>query len=441
MRRKFFSYLLILIITSITLFGVVSVRHTKVMIDNTIIENKNEVLSRIKNRIQTFDKIMYLIELEIVRRGEEKIQNLSSELSRYDNKNEISEETLERLAQKYQIDEIYLIDKKGTVFKTTYKPDLGLNLFSLSPDFEAFLKNVFISNKISASRLTTSGKSGIINTYLYYHPKGWDCYLEISLGLKNFIKTNYSQEFYQLLIEEYFTKMISQNLYLTDLDIYQINDIGRWSLINEGKELQKDENFFVELKQKNEIVEKNGYKCTIYQLLDFERANFDWSFSQFVELSFDFSSLQKNYRRVIIFIVISGALIMTVFFTIFSYLFNRHFIKRVININEGIKRIEYEKYEVPILDRGDDELANIAKNINEMAKKVDQKIKTLSGFIPICANCKKIRDDKGYWHQVEEYFSDHSEAVFSHGLCQDCIKKLYPGISTMYDDDLEEKAE
>ncbi|KKM87647.1 hypothetical protein LCGC14_1266730 [marine sediment metagenome] len=54
------------------------------------------------------------------------------------------------------------------------------------------------------------------------------------------------------------------------------------------------------------------------------------------------------------------------------------------------------------------------------------KVKTLSGFIPICANCKNIRDDKGYWTQIEEYIRDHSEAEFSHGICPECAKKLYP---------------
>lgn len=54
------------------------------------------------------------------------------------------------------------------------------------------------------------------------------------------------------------------------------------------------------------------------------------------------------------------------------------------------------------------------------------KIKILSGIIPICSSCKKIRDDAGYWQQVEEYISRYSEAVFSHGICNDCAKKLYP---------------
>jgi hypothetical protein len=55
-------------------------------------------------------------------------------------------------------------------------------------------------------------------------------------------------------------------------------------------------------------------------------------------------------------------------------------------------------------------------------------VKLLSGLLPICASCKKIRDDKGYWTQIESYIRDHSEAEFSHGICPDCLKKLYPEI-------------
>jgi len=54
------------------------------------------------------------------------------------------------------------------------------------------------------------------------------------------------------------------------------------------------------------------------------------------------------------------------------------------------------------------------------------RIKTLKGLIPICASCKKIRDDKGYWNSLETYLSEHSDAQFSHGICPQCAEKLYP---------------
>ncbi len=65
------------------------------------------------------------------------------------------------------------------------------------------------------------------------------------------------------------------------------------------------------------------------------------------------------------------------------------------------------------------------KLISELKVALD-KVKVLSGFLPICASCKKIRDDKGYWNQIEEYIREHSEAEFSHSICPECVEKLYP---------------
>ena len=59
-------------------------------------------------------------------------------------------------------------------------------------------------------------------------------------------------------------------------------------------------------------------------------------------------------------------------------------------------------------------------------QKALEKVKVLSGLLPICASCKDIRDDKGYWKQVEVYIRDHSEAEFTHSICPDCTKRLYP---------------
>ncbi len=65
---------------------------------------------------------------------------------------------------------------------------------------------------------------------------------------------------------------------------------------------------------------------------------------------------------------------------------------------------------------------------NDELQRALKEVKVLRGLIPICASCKKIRNDGGLWQQLEEYLGEHSEAEFSHGLCQPCIKKLYPGL-------------
>ena len=76
-------------------------------------------------------------------------------------------------------------------------------------------------------------------------------------------------------------------------------------------------------------------------------------------------------------------------------------------------------------------IVNAEERLRERAAKLEKaliEIKQLSGLLPICASCKKIRDDKGYWNQIEAYISQHSEAQFSHSVCPECFQKLYPDI-------------
>lgn len=65
-------------------------------------------------------------------------------------------------------------------------------------------------------------------------------------------------------------------------------------------------------------------------------------------------------------------------------------------------------------------------------------VKTLSGMLPICSSCKNIRNDDGFWQQIEEYISKHSDLDFTHGICSECVKKLYPGIYPEFEERMQE---
>jgi hypothetical protein len=58
-----------------------------------------------------------------------------------------------------------------------------------------------------------------------------------------------------------------------------------------------------------------------------------------------------------------------------------------------------------------------------------QEVKALSGLLPICSHCKQVRDDRGYWKQIEVYIEEHSEATFTHGICDACLQKHHPEIA------------
>ncbi|MGM0460824.1 MAG: hypothetical protein ACQEQ4_00175 [Fibrobacterota bacterium] len=115
---------------------------------------------------------------------------------------------------------------------------------------------------------------------------------------------------------------------------------------------------------------------------------------------------------------IFSLIILTGFFGILFY-FLRPLTKHIL--------LEYRELKSQIAEKTRDlEHENREKDrANAQLQEKIEQINTLQGLIPICANCKRIRDDSGYWEQLEEYFSKQSEARFSHGICPDCMKKLY----------------
>lgn len=76
------------------------------------------------------------------------------------------------------------------------------------------------------------------------------------------------------------------------------------------------------------------------------------------------------------------------------------------------------------------QLVKREKELNRRVTEAVEQIRTLKGLIPICASCKKIRDDSGYWNQLESFISEHSDVEFSHGICPECMRKLYPDYVT-----------
>jgi PAS domain S-box-containing protein len=82
-------------------------------------------------------------------------------------------------------------------------------------------------------------------------------------------------------------------------------------------------------------------------------------------------------------------------------------------------------YDITERKKIEEERTKMIEQLNETLSKV----RTLSGLLPICASCKKIRDDKGYWQKLETFVHEHSNAEFSHSICPDCMERLYPDFS------------
>jgi hypothetical protein len=92
-----------------------------------------------------------------------------------------------------------------------------------------------------------------------------------------------------------------------------------------------------------------------------------------------------------------------------------------------------------ILEEKVAERTRLLEDEKSKLEEIIAQVKTLQGMLPICASCKKIRDDKGYWNQIEGYISRHTDAVFSHGICPDCHQKMMADLESIPEKDHREE--
>jgi hypothetical protein len=151
----------------------------------------------------------------------------------------------------------------------------------------------------------------------------------------------------------------------------------------------------------------------------------------FLTLSFAFFAVSRSFghlvKQVLLFYEMndlwkaiapfSGSINTATFITVFA--FSLYFYRSYM------VHLELETHKNHLEKMIEMRTAELKKKNTELKTALSQ-VKTLSGFLPICASCKKIRDDNGYWNQIESYIRNHSEAEFSHGICPDCAQKLYP---------------
>ncbi len=137
----------------------------------------------------------------------------------------------------------------------------------------------------------------------------------------------------------------------------------------------------------------------------------------------------SDFQKMVKFHFYIRTFISLILILLLLFLFRRFVLKRIEQQRNRVSRISSLKDLSQRLEaKGTDEMSLLALDINKMLDRLenaDKEYRKLGGLLPICANCKKIRDDKGYWNQIEHYITDHSEAEFTHGMCENCQQELY----------------
>ena len=163
-----------------------------------------------------------------------------------------------------------------------------------------------------------------------------------------------------------------------------------------------------------------------------------------LHIGFSEGAIEKDVGDIVKSIILFSVGVLLLGITA-SLLFSRAITKPLLVLASAVDAFGRGELRTQVAVASDDEVGQLARIFNSMIEKRRQieaereelirnlqdalaKVRLLSGFLPICTSCKKIRDDKGYWNQIESYISNYCDVEFSHSVCPDCAKKLYPDL-------------
>jgi bacterioferritin (cytochrome b1) len=160
------------------------------------------------------------------------------------------------------------------------------------------------------------------------------------------------------------------------------------------------------------------------------KARFEEMKIRVAELLADMKSFHETGSAILFALRLESLMLHPAFFKLFrglkreagNYSPEDDYQQHIEKFSHYVVRYHSDREEMVLLA---DILIQMCEHNREVANQFER-IKTLRGLIPICANCKSIRDDKGYWLQVESYLAKHGEAEFTHSICPKCLQKLYP---------------
>jgi PAS domain S-box-containing protein len=436
MKKKFYFYLFTLMIFSTAAYALVSSFYVEHKISKILNKNKENVISQIRNKYKTFKTFLSFIEIPMAEQGKNAVLKISRKLD-WKNLEKYGRRELEKLAENNHVSEIYLINPRGIITATSFLPDLNLNLGELSEEFSLFLEKVRKDPRVFTQGITISNKTGSHNLYQYYSPPGEDRILEISLNVNEFIKASPKyQRHYQFLYGDFFQSLIRQNEYLEAFDMYIVSKEGQWSIVHEGKPFTKKPSFIRKLREQGEIRIKQEKSTVIYQIMRI--TGIAGTDSVYLELDFDFSALYGINQNLILYMFLAGVAVSVLFLTIFSKVFDKQFIAKVLKINRTISEIEKGNYQKDAEIQGNDEFSQISSHLRQLSSSLEksfEKIKKytrenrelnlyLNRIMDTIPDAVLVHDAKGRFIDVNITFIEMFGYTRQHEICQLNVEQI-----------------
>ncbi|MEG3639640.1 ATP-binding protein [Magnetococcus sp. PR-3] len=363
-KLSLFLFTVIAMTALIVSFAVqqLAIEQFKVNRDQRILETQQQLL----NRFRSFDLFMNEVEAELDQRIADALPKVAARIHQGPPPEQWTEAQLTALAKEFSVGDIYLINQDLTVFKTTFKPDMGLNLGRLAQSLKSKLTGLLGSGRLEVDRISMSNKTGIIKKYAYHGPRDKNYLVEVSINMWEGAETFGSEAQKRFFLEEFFQSLVDSNDILKALDLYIADDLAQWSLLHEGQAM--DPEAAARLKGKESLELRDENRLTIYTIQP-RRENIS-GFRFYSKTVFDTAMPTAFYRVVHVRTLVLALVVALLAYLMANRLIFRQLYARISTIDLGLKHMRSGALNVLIPIQGQDELARITQAINELAMQV-----------------------------------------------------------------------
>lgn len=352
-------------LTITTLLFVVFDREFQAHIQEHEFSSQNQIL----RRLNYLEKVMDKIEKKMERKLHKAFTLLNSQFSPQKLAS-LNNEELKKIVAQIGVDEIYLINSQGVIFKTSYDPEINFNLFENSLSFKTFLLSLMQTGKTNYQNYIHSQKTGEKFKFAYYAPLQESFVIGLGISVQTYIEKNYSPEYYNILFQESFLSLTHDSITIKGLDIYETDFY--FSILNQGKKLPQ--NIIQKLKAKKSIKAQQKECLFLYSFIS---SNNKTKTPFILEIRTNLKEHMQTQKNIFLIAVAMFFLVGLPFLWVALKFLKVKVLSRIQIINEKIEKVAAGDYEKTPPIKGTDELSNIGLNIDKMQKKIQDREKEL----------------------------------------------------------------
>ena len=371
MRKKFFILLFLLILTSGIVLSVASYVYTDKVIDNLRDKSQKELDSYVNKKVCDYDLFFNSIRDDVVSVTSKALENIYTQVGDESKRQNFSPQELKALAKANNVDHVYFINFNGIVTNSSFIPDINHDLFTHSNALKNQLLSIFGNCDYRLSQAALNSKNGKPYMYAYYSPKGSEYCLEVSIDVVDFIKQTYSPTLATFLLNFFEKRKEIEFPYISEFDIYDLNNISGWSLVNIGEKCNiAPEIMKKALTTQGYTYKDKGYIRVVKKVIMPSRLTSTNGTTTIYDATYDFSAIYNLGQRIIAYTIASCIVIISLSFWSIRLFFRKYVFVRIKKINDSIIDFQNTHNPTNITVQGKDELNSIANNINLMSKEI-----------------------------------------------------------------------